>query len=218
MVHGFCLLRRGALLGALACLTAVGLAIPMTAAAHITSLTSCRAITAPGIYRLDADVTGKADTRICFAIAVSGVKLHLNGHTVRGSDIPSVGIDAGIGLTNDEVLGPGTLTGWQRAGLIFGASSLHSNGAVRSVLATHNAVGIEITGGEGAAVDGNVARHNKFGIVVRHGAHNNRIEGNIALNDTNTDLSDHNPNCGDNVWRGNDFGTAFASPSPSCIH
>jgi parallel beta-helix repeat protein len=217
MVHGFCLLRREVLLGALACVTAVGLAIPTTAAAHATSLTSCQVIAAPGSYRLDADVTATANTRICFAIAASGVKLHLNGHTIRGSDIPSVGIDASTGLTSDEVLGPGTITGWQRAGVIFGASSLQSKGAVRGVLATNNAVGIEITGGEGTAVHGNVARDNKFGIVVRHGANNNRIEGNIALNNTNTDLSDHNPNCGDNVWRGNDFGTAFASPSPSCI-
>ncbi|HEY3947143.1 MAG TPA: right-handed parallel beta-helix repeat-containing protein [Solirubrobacteraceae bacterium] len=115
-------------------------------------------------------------------------------------------------------MGPGTLTGWQRAGIVFGASSLQSNGSVRGVLATKNAVGIEITGGEGASVHGNVARDNKFGIVVRHGANQNWIEGNIALNNKDTDLSDHNPNCGDNVWTGNDFGTAFALPSPSCIH
>src|SRR5690349_23890201 len=104
MVPGFCLLRREVLLGALACLTAVGLAIPMTAAAQVTRLTNCGVITAPGSYRLDADVTAKADTRVCFAIAASGVKLHLNGHTITGSDIPSVGIDASIGFTNDEVL------------------------------------------------------------------------------------------------------------------
>ena len=37
--HGFGLLRRGALLGVLACLAAIGLAIPTTAAAKVTSLT-----------------------------------------------------------------------------------------------------------------------------------------------------------------------------------
>jgi parallel beta-helix repeat protein len=218
MAHGVGFLRRRVLLGALACWAAVGLTIPTTAAAHVTSLTSCQRISAPGNYRLDTDVSATADTRICFAIAASGVKLHLNGHTITGSDIPSVGIDASTGFTNDEIVGPGTLTGWQRAGIIFGASSLQSHGSVRAVLATKNAVGIEITGGQGTEVHGNVARDNRFGIVVRNGANNNMIEGNIALNNKDTDLSDHNPSCGDDVWRGNDFGTAFASPSSSCIH
>jgi parallel beta-helix repeat protein len=214
MMHRFCLIRRGALLGVLGCLAAVGLSIPTTAAAGVTSLTSCQKISAPGSYLLDADVTATASTRVCFAIAASGVKLHLNGHTIKGSVVSDVGIDASTGFTNDHIVGPGTLTGWQRAGIVFGASSLQSHGSVRGVLATHNLVGIEVAPGtEGARVHDNVARHNKFGIVVRHSAHHNRIEDNIALNNEKQDLSDHNPACDSNVWLGNDFETA----NESCI-
>ena len=47
MVHRIGFPRRGALLAVLASLAAVGLSIPATAAAKVTSLTSCQVISSP---------------------------------------------------------------------------------------------------------------------------------------------------------------------------
>lgn len=203
--------RRGPLLGVLASLAAVGLAVPTTAAAKVTSLTSCQAITVPGKYRLDADPTTILPDGDCFDISTSGVRLNLNGHTLAG--VPSgFGIFVPKGAANVNVVGPGTLTGWET-----GIAGPGDNGSVRGVTATNNNFGIAISNFvTGVSIRGNVATSNtSIGIAVGGGSTDNTIIGNFAHQNGESDLADGNNNCDSNVWRGNDFGTADPS---SCIH
>jgi hypothetical protein len=58
MIHRLGFSLGGALLAALASVAAAGFAIPAAAAGPVTSLTSCQFIDTPGMYRLDADVSG----------------------------------------------------------------------------------------------------------------------------------------------------------------
>lgn len=200
--------RRLAPLGVLASLAAVGFAIPATAAAKVTSLTACQAITAPGSYRLDADLTTFSD---CFDITASGVTLNLNGHSITTPlGMGSFGIDVAGGAANTNVVGPGTVTGWNTDAIGFDGS----NGSVRGVTVTDNFVGISI-GGPDNSIRGNVAtRNGDAGIVANSGATDTTIIGNYA-HDKAEDLVDDNlADCDNNVWRGNDFGTA----NQSCIH
>lgn len=136
----------------LGCLAAVGLAIPATAAAKVTSLTSCQPITAPGKYRLDADVTG-APAEDCFDISAGGVTLNLNGHTLTGGQPGGFGIFVPREAANVNVVGPGTLTGWE-----IGIDGPGNNGSVRGVTATRNDFGVAINNFvAGASIRGNVA-------------------------------------------------------------
>jgi parallel beta-helix repeat protein len=67
--------------------------------------------------------------------------------------------------------------------------------------------------------DGNTLRSNAFignfgeGILVKDGAENNRITHNVASGNVGTDLVDENPDCDDNQWSKNRFGTR----SQDCI-
>jgi parallel beta-helix repeat protein len=200
--------RGGALLGALACLATVSLAVPATASASVTSLTNCQTITVAGKYRLDANVTG---TDICFLIFVNGVTLRLNGHTVQGQS-GDIGIFV-VGAKVD-ILGPGTITGWTAGiGFVNPPTGQGGSGSVRHVTVTNNGgVGI------GIASAGNEIRHNVItgngsGIHVFSGG-GNTITGNFAHNSASFDLEDENANCDSNVWRHNDFATA----NIGCIH
>jgi hypothetical protein len=139
--------RGGALLGALTCLAAVSLAVPATASASVTSLTTCQTITVPGKYRLDANVTG---TDICFLIFVNGVTLRLNRHTVQGQSG-----DLGIFVVGAKVdiVGPGTITGWNAAGIGFvnPPTGQGGNGSVRHVTVTNSSgtgIGIASAGND----------------------------------------------------------------------
>jgi parallel beta-helix repeat protein len=204
-MHGSRLLRRGALLGAFASLAAVGLAVQVTAAATVTSLTSCGQISSPGTYRLDANITARGVS--CFAISASNVRLILNGHTITSTFGADLGIFPGSGGSGDQIVGPGTVTGFITAGIVLGGGG---GGSVRGVTASGNSIGILV--GSGNSVRGNVATDNGFGIVAGSGG--NTIIGNYAHGNFDDDLFDGNNACGSNVWRGNDFGTA----NESCIH
>ena len=204
-MHGFGLLRRGALLGVLGCLAAVGLALPSTAAAKVTSLTSCQTISSPGKYRLDANVAARFSN--CFDINAGGVTLNLNGHTITASAGSPSGID--VGGSGVKIVGPGTVTGFKE-GIFLGGGG---NGSVRGVTAAGNGIGIDLHS-SGNDVRGNVTTDNsEFGIVADSGATGNMIIGNYAHGNTSDDLVDFNPSCDSNVWRGNDFETA----NQSCI-
>lgn len=205
MIQGFSLLRRRALLGALACSAAVGLAIPTTAAAKVTSLTSCQAIRSPGKYRLDANVS--TSSVLCFEITANDVTLNLNSHTITGNSA-AFGILV-LGGSGAKIRGPGTVTSFG-AGIDVNGT----NGSVRGVTATENSFeGIDLES-PGNTVKGNVTTSNSFGIFVDGGATGNTIIGNYSHGNSTDDLVDFNSNCDSNVWRGNDFGTA----NQSCIH
>lgn len=209
MMHRRVLTRGGALLGALACLAGVSLAVPASASASVTGLTNCGSITVPGKYRLDANVTG---TDICFLIFVNGVTLRLNGHTIQGQSG-----DLGIFVVGAKVdiVGPGTISGWGAAGIGFvnPSTGQGGNGSVRHVTVTNNGgVGIGIASADNV-IRHNVITDNGSGIQVFSAA-GNTITGNFAHNNASFDMEDENANCGSNVWRHNDFGTA----NMSCIH
>ncbi len=195
--------------GVLGCVAAVGFAIPAAAAAKVASLTSCETIAAPGMYRLDADISTGAS--VCFEITAGGVTLNLNGHTISGQG--GFGIFPNGGA-NAKIVGPGTLTGWSDGIQLHGG-----NGSVRGVTATNNEAGIFIDSG-GNSIRGNVVTGNTFvGIVADFGTTDNTIIGNFVHDNSEADLVDENLNCGSNVWRGNDFGTAVVVPAPSpCIN
>jgi parallel beta-helix repeat protein len=196
--------RRGALLGVLACSAAVALALPATAAAKVTSLTSCQTISSAGKYRLDADVTAGAGD--CYDIHASGVTLVLNGHTIT-SPLGGQGIlVAGSGA---RIVGPGTVSGFLVGILLLSGG----NGSVRGVTATGDGDGIAL-GSANNSVRGNVATDNGIGIGAFAPATGNTIIGNSAHANSFDDLFDNNANCDSNVWRGNDFGSA----NQSCIH
>jgi hypothetical protein len=212
MVHGFGLLRRRALLGALSCLAAVGLSIPTAAAAKPhgqapTSLTSCQDISSPGHYRLDTNIT--TDAPFCFVIDANDVMLNLNDHMITGPGPRGTAFGIGVGGSGVRIEGPGVLSGWDGAIALDGG-----DGSVLGVMATENGTGISVASDDnsvhGSVISGNI----DFGIIVFPGATGNRIEGNFALRN-GIDLSDQNPNCDSNLWRGNGFRTAVPA---SCIH
>jgi parallel beta-helix repeat protein len=193
-------------LGVLAGLAAVVFAIPATAAASVTSLTSCTTIAVAGKYRLDRDVA-PAHGGICITIEASNVTLILNGHTVKGP----VNKDAIVVFgASAKILGPGTVTSTPHGSDIELFEG--GNGIVRGVTVTGSEAGIFIDSA-GNDVRGNVATDNEEGIGVFIGATDNRIIGNSATGNE-IDLFDFNPTCDSNVWRGNEFGTA----NQSCIH
>jgi parallel beta-helix repeat protein len=203
VIHGLGFWRLGAVLGVLAsCGAAVGLAGPATAAAKVTSLTSCQDITAPGDYRLDADVSG-ANGATCFSIDASDVTLNLNGHTITGTAIYVAG-------PNAKIVGPGTVTDAGTGIELNGGS-----GSLRGVTVTDgapNSNGIYIDS-SGNTVRGNVATDNpEAGIFIESPDTGNTVIGNYA-HGNGTDLEDQSGGCTNNVWRGNDFGTA----DPTCI-
>jgi parallel beta-helix repeat protein len=217
-MHRSIFLRLGALFALVTGLVAVGLAIPAapaSATGSVTRLTRCDVpgvpqITAPGTYLLAADVT-TAVPQTCLAIEAPNVTLILIGHTITG---PSNGFGhSGVGIevsgSGATILGPGTLSGWDRA-IYVGTS-----GSVLAVKATGNNTGIYVNSTGGTDVLGNVTTDNtNYGILVPEGATGNTIIGNYAHGNPSFDLFDGNANCDSNVWLGNDFGTA----NQSCIH
>jgi parallel beta-helix repeat protein len=213
-MHRFIFLRLGALFALLTGLAAVGLAIPAapaSATGSVTRLTRCDVpgvpqITAPGTYLLAADLTS-AVPQDCLAIEAPNVTLFLNGHTITGpGDIFGVGIQ--VSAPGATILGPGTLSAWNRSIALFEAS------IVLGVKATGNNTGIYVGGSGSNDVLGNVTTGNFDGILVPIPSSGNTIIGNFAHGNSDFDLADFNPNCDSNVWLGNDFGTA----NMSCIH
>jgi parallel beta-helix repeat protein len=207
-MHGFGVLRRGALLGVGACLVAVGLAIPTAADATVTSLKTCERIVSPGEYRLDANI---ATNHGCFFLDASGVTLDLNGHTITDTKFPvdtgTVGIMAFKG--GNKILGPGTLAGFD-----FGISLVNQgHDSVHGVAAIANSIGIGVNSKDNSVRD-NVTVHNLVvGIDLYVSATGNTIESNFAQANR-LDLRDNIPGCVGNDWSGNDFVTA----NESCIH
>jgi hypothetical protein len=206
MLHGFGLLRRRGLLAVLACLAAVGLVIPTVAGAKVTSLTKCKLhILSPGKYRLDANI---ATEHTCFILEASGVTFDLNGHTITTAKRDDVGIMAfGSGA---KIVGPGTISGFD-----VGISLVNKgHDLVRGITAIANAIGIGVNSRGNSVLDNVTTRNALVGIdVFQAGIDDNTIMGNFAYSN-GLDLRDNNPNCGSNVWSGNDFGTA----NQSCIH
>jgi parallel beta-helix repeat protein len=183
------------------CSAAVGLAIPMTAAAKVTHLTECGPIYKSGDYVLDANLV--AYGRDCFSVDRSRVTLSLNGHK-----IVVVGYQRGVVLrgSHDTVEG-GTIRGSKHA---TGVEILNDNDAVHAVTVIGARAGIEINDKDNE-VRGNIVKDNLVGIAVY--GQGNTITGNFANSNDEVDLFDGKP-CGRNVWEHNHFGSA----NRACIH
>jgi hypothetical protein len=177
--------RRGALFAVLACLAAWGLAIPAapaSAAGSVTRLTRCDVpgmpqITAPGTYLLDTDVTA-AVPQVCLGIQAPNVTLILIGQTITGPSnaFGQGGVGIQVSGSGATILGPGTLSGWDRA-IYFGTS-----GSVLGVKATGNNTAIYVNSTGGTDVLGNVTTDNtNYGILVPGGATGNTIIGNLGV-------------------------------------
>jgi parallel beta-helix repeat protein len=74
-----------------------------------------------------------------------------------------------------------------------------------------------VIGAAGNEVRGNRVLGNCVGIAVDAGASNNAIIGNTVLGSSLVDMADGNFDCDENEWRGNEFETSIALPSPECI-
>jgi hypothetical protein len=210
----FGFLRRGAWLSVLARLAGVGLVIPSVAAAKVTSVTSCQDITAPGKYRLDADISSNGG--VCFDIKASDVTLLLNGHTITPTGRGPIAIIARA--SGATILGPGTITGRWDTGIVLAGGGGKLRGVTVTALAVPIGPAIRLASA-GNDVRGNVLTDNDAdGIAAASQlGTGNTIVGNFAHDNGRSggfDLADGNPNCDSNVWRGNDFGTA----NESCIH
>ena len=98
-------------------------------------------------------------------------------------------------------------------GVIISSSSNDTN-IVGNVLRENGDDGIEVDS-DNNKIHGTVAQSNgEDGIDLSQGSTGNRVSGNTATDNIQNDLSDDNPTCADNVWTGNQFGTA--SPA-TCI-
>lgn len=230
MVFKVGLLRRGALVGVLAGLAAIGVAVPTAAAAPPMGVSCGSTISQPGDYFLMGDCSG-----VGIRIAASDVKLKLDGHTMNGGVFSSV-FD-GVDVSGSRVLveGPGTITHYMLGIALFPSSSgdevigtttnanvqgVQINGSGDEVVyasASGNANGILLLpGATGNNVVANTTDGNGFaGIHLDAGATANEIHGNTALNNGSFDLADDNPGCDSNDWSGNHFAN---SSNPSCIH
>lgn len=97
----------------------------------ITSSACNNNITAPGAYKLEADIGPCAPGDIGIWISASNVTLYLNGHTLNGSTVPEncdglvgvfvASIDETTLIKDVNVIGPGKMTNWQ-----IGLDSTHS--------------------------------------------------------------------------------------------
>jgi parallel beta-helix repeat protein len=100
-----------------------------TPVTHIISSACNYEIAASGDYKLDTDIGPCAPGEDGILIYASDVTLHLNGHTINGSNVPG-NCDGYIGIfvssanqptniTGVNVVGPGVLSNWQ---IGFGSS------------------------------------------------------------------------------------------------
>jgi parallel beta-helix repeat protein len=149
------------------------------AAGAATSVTCGDTISTPGNYFLAADCSGSGIT-----ITASNVTLKLDGHTMTEPGGISVGVlvDDGAGpVSGVNILGPGTITGYNEGVLLGNGGGGVSGSTARRLTATYNhAEGIFIFGGTGDTISGNAANHNSIG--VRGGGSGNVIQGNTADN------------------------------------
>jgi hypothetical protein len=143
-----------------------------------------------GNYVVAGDCT--AGTLNGIVINADDVILDLDGHTI------TAGVPGGSGILIDgdnvHLNGPGTIDGGSE-GFFNGVLVRSTKSVVTRVTTTHNNVGIRVAG---------------FGTVV---GTDNRIVNNTSLQNFQRDLLDQNPNCDQNTWVSNVFGTA----NQSCI-
>ncbi|MFY9824860.1 MAG: right-handed parallel beta-helix repeat-containing protein [Thermoanaerobaculia bacterium] len=173
------LIMRTTKLSAIA-LAALG-ALLATPAHAVTSITACPyTITAPGDYRLDADLSCTGDA---ITIQASHVHLSLNTHQLTGSLSSDRGIvvySATSRLTDVEIKGPGVLSAFGEAVELDNAD----NSKVESVTASFCVVGIATGAVSGTTVTN--VRLNKnvlalaFGVGVALGnSTNGQVQENV---------------------------------------
>lgn len=118
---------------------------------------------------------------------------------------------------------------------VIRANSVNNNGLYRTTARRGNGIGLQslpgVNGASGNTIESNTVTGNgDNGIVLRgprggaRGAVNNTVRDNVALRNAVLplvgtgfgpafDLNDNNPNCDNNVWRGN----RYVKANPSCV-
>jgi parallel beta-helix repeat protein len=155
----------------------ITLAFAGLAVAKNTPIATCPfVISAPGHYFLAADL-GPCAGPFAIQIAVSDVRLRLEGHTITCSAGGTDGISA-KGAQKIKIEGPGTITScslgitWQNV----------DNSSVREVTAPANASGFVIGGGSDNRFIRNVVSDNSLFGIFLSGANNSSLEDNVANN------------------------------------
>jgi parallel beta-helix repeat protein len=192
-------------------------ALPAAATAHVTNLTHCQAITAPGDYRLEGPVRF-AHGASCFHISASHVKLDLAGRQITGHGAAADGIDVTatrVSIDGGKHHDPGgytigSVSGFAQRGILLTGG----DGSVRGVAVARNSdVGIRIASA-GNTVDRNRVSGSFIGIGVWPGFSGNTILNNTSHSNRGFDLVDFDGNCSSNLWRGN---RAPHNAYPSCL-
>jgi hypothetical protein len=127
-------------------------------------------ISAPGTYRLDANLT--CPTQIGIDVEASNVTLQMNRHSidVAGGFVSPIRVANNPGLSGVRILGPGTVRGATNYGLEF----LHApNSLVLGVTATDNRIGMYVVDLD--ASSGHVQ------LIANKLNNNNRSGGNMGL-------------------------------------
>lgn len=135
-----------------------------------------------------------------------------SGNSILGNQVTGNGLD-GITLSV------------RASGNTVRFNQVSGNGYHRQTARRGNAIGIQIGGANDNVVEYNhVTRNADNGVVIRNGSQRNTVRFNNVVGNTvfppasNTfgptfDILDNNPACDANVWRGNQFQTAF----PACV-
>src|SRR5262249_51652029 len=90
-------------------LSVVTMLIWVVGAAAVTPISSCQALSVPGVYVLTTNLTAGSD--FCLDIEAHSVTIDLNGFEIRGTGASSFAINGAINAT---VVHNGTITGYQR--------------------------------------------------------------------------------------------------------
>jgi parallel beta-helix repeat protein len=93
-------------------------------------------------------------------------------------------------------------------GIFLGGRSSHSNDISGNIVRNNGADGIRVTGPGGPT--------SRCGVVLNTpcpGAINNTFRGNVGSGNGEHDADDRNPNCDNNAWLNNQFGTVFRGAS-----
>lgn len=72
-------------------------------------------------------------------------------------------------------------------------------------------------GADPSAANGPIEPNQAYGVVIGEGNNGNRVAG-VSGSGNGTDAADYNPNCGRDLWTGNQFDTTIPPGPATCIH
>ena len=134
-----------------------------------------------------------------------GTGNHVKGNTTNGNS--SIGIGTAGETSNAHTIEDNIANGNGRGfGIRLGSGSTGNN--VNGNTTINCFIGIALQVSSGNNVNGNTTLNNDFGIALIQGSTDNNIDGNMALDNSLTDLTDDSIACDNNIWTNNVFNTA----------